>query len=159
MTGSETTELVKDYVVHVGFAKCGSTFLQQYFRDHTQIEMVKRPQVRHLLAANNDLSYDPDAARLYFAEFGRSAQDKNKRQVYSSERLAGNVLTGHYDMQAMALRLNKIFVKPKILLMVRNQISLIASIYRQHLKVGGAKTLEQFIAPGDGRIPVFDWRA
>lgn len=121
--------------------------------------MANRREVRHLLVINNDLAYNPQAARNYFTDLALECDKAGKRAVFSSERLVGNVLTGHYDMQAIAIRLNKVFDQPRIMLMIRNQMPLIASIYRQYLKVGGSKTFEQFIQPGEGRIPVFDWRA
>jgi hypothetical protein len=78
--------------------------------------------------------------------------------VLSCERLSGNPLSGAYDREPIAERVRSVFPETSVLLMIREQGSLLRSLYAQYLKIGGACSVERFLeVPFDGKIPHFSW--
>lgn len=75
--------------------------------------------------------------------------------VISHERLSGNPHSGGYDSKELAERLHATFPEGAILIIVREQVSMILSCYHQYLKVGGACSLEDYIYKSDGMRPSF----
>ena len=65
--------------------------------------------------------------------------------VISRERLSGAVNAGDQDVKEIADRLQMLFPGGRILIMIREQKRMLASIYSQYVKGGGPLTLEQFV--------------
>lgn len=142
---------------HVGLHKSGSTFLQNYFTWEKRIHHVTPRANWKLFAVGNAFNFNHAAARKYVAEHTSAADDKPT--VFSHERLSGNTLNGYFDQKEIADRLHAVVPEARILLVVREQYSFIASSYRQYIKVGGTRLFIDFINPTrDGRAPLFDAR-
>ena len=75
-------------------------------------------------------------------------------------RLAGQAFSGGYDTKEIADRLKAVFPDGRIVVVVREQRSMIVSTYKQYLKAGGPSGIEAFLQPGSDqgwRIPLFDF--
>ena len=76
--------------------------------------------------------------------------------IFSSERLSGNPHSGYYDTSLLIDRMHKISPDAKIIIVLREQKSMIVSCYKQYVKCGGRSNFEEYIfPPDDGRIPLF----
>jgi hypothetical protein len=58
--------------------------------------------------------------------------------MVSSERLSGNPHSGGYDSAVLAERLHQVFPGARVLVMIREQRSMILSSWAQYVRVGGA---------------------
>lgn len=82
-----------------------------------------------------------------------------RQLVVSHERLSGNPHSGFYDCATIARRLAAVAPEAKIIILIREQFSMIVSCYKQYVRIGGTKTLSEYLNPvRDYRIPGFDWK-
>ena len=78
--------------------------------------------------------------------------------MLSYERLSGNPHSGGYDSAGIANLLAKTFIDAKILIIIREQQSMIRSVYKQYVRAGGVATLGRYLHPvGTARVPLFDF--
>jgi hypothetical protein len=126
-------------VVHIGFHKTATTWLQhEVFPHHTHL----RPYVQgspwddpylRCIVADSDRRYDPARARAEYeaglARLGPLAPDDVV--IISAERLSGHAASGGYDTVRIARRLHETLPEARVLMVVRSQIDMIESEYRQ----------------------------
>ena len=67
--------------------------------------------------------------------------------VMTDERLSGHPESGGYDSRAIRDRLHEAFPEARVLIVLREQRSVILSAYKQHVRVGGRMSLERFLNP------------
>jgi hypothetical protein len=143
-------------VVHVGFTKAASTYLQAYFERHPAIHYPNRFDIYEHFAKPNYLLFDRARAEEYFRHECEVAN--GRALVCSHERLSGCPHSGFYDCASIARLLCDV-VRPRIVIVIREQYDMIASIYREYVNNGGVRTLLEYVyPPHDGRIPLFDWK-
>jgi len=79
--------------------------------------------------------------------------------VISHESLSGSPHAGGFDSRDICRRLSEVFEHPKILIVIREQKSLILSLYYSYLRWGGGLSLKNYLQqPYEGLSPVFDKR-
>jgi len=145
-------------LIHIGYHKTASTWLQQiYFSQHPEIAFIgQHPLLWQHIIAPHDLNFNPTKVKNTFTPLITQAQQQNLTPILSSERLSGNPHSGGYDSVIIANRLKTTFPDAKIFIMVREQISTIASNYKQYIRVGGVSDLTTYLSPPiDGKIPLF----
>jgi hypothetical protein len=151
-------------LLHVGYHKTGTTWLQREVFPHPESSFCLpwiRDQVLDALILPKDLYYDAEAARRFFAPGLAQAEEAGRTPVLSFERLTGNPHVGGYDSRILADRLAGLFPKGRVLLVVREQRSMILSLYKQYVREGGALSLRRYLYPpreGRARVPGFDFR-
>lgn len=133
-------------VIHAGFAKCGSTFLQAFLRQHPQVNFRFKAE---FFSPLDDCSYvrGPD----YYA--GRFDSSKPGQVVVESDEhllmpllhptLAVRSVTND-SIDAVCERLNQTVPEAKILVVIRNQLDMMVSTYSQYLLGGGTLDMERF---------------
>lgn len=149
-------------LVHIGYSKAGSSWLQEYFRSqnsgfnhifsHTNL-------LYENIVSPHPLSFELSQAQKILLSHLESV-DTNQVPVVSSERLCGHWASGGYDTKEIALRLKEIYPDANILIVIREQKSMISSIYRQYVRKGGSRKLNDFLFPpgsGKGRYPMFNF--
>ena len=143
-------------LLHVGYHKTGSSWLQRRFFSQRELGF-RRITTRGLpIQDPHPLHFDAEAYRAHYAELVSEAATDGALPVLSEERLSGNPLSGGYDSAEIAERLLAIFPSAKVLIVVREQRSLILSTWFQYVKVGGACSLRDFLLGArDGRLPGF----
>lgn len=107
------------------------------------------------------LEFDASAVRVTFEPALHRIRDRGLLPVVSNERLSGHPSSGGYDSKEIADRLAAVFPEGKVLIVIREQRSIILSIYKQYVLAGGPSPFEQFVnAPADPahRVPGFDFR-
>jgi len=151
-------------LVHIGYHKTGTNWLQEeVFGDPSTGYrwLGKRPLTHpvHRLVRDRPLEFDAGALREEFEPMLRSAEDAGLVPVVSFPRLSGHAFSGGYDSQELADRLAAVFPESRVLIVIREQRSMIVSAYKQYVPAGGVCTVERFIAadPESRRVPRFDF--
>jgi hypothetical protein len=143
-------------VVHIGFAKAASTFMQSVFADHAGICFCNGVALLKQLCVN-ELFFDAVKTSELVREERQMAA--GRQLVVSHERLSGNPHSGFYDCAEIAERLGAVVPDAKIIIIIREQFSMMVSCYKQYIRIGGTKTLEEYLKPvKDYRSPGFDWK-
>jgi hypothetical protein len=145
-------------VVHVGFTKAASTTLQAFFGAAPDLHVVEGDRAAVLLSAKNSFLYSEPAVRAFLEPELEAARRGGRTLLVSHERLSGNPHSGHYDCKEIADRLRALVPRAKIVVCIREQMSILASAYKQYVRIGGVQTLEDYLLPPwDCRVPLFDW--
>ena len=157
-------------LVHIGHAKAGSTSVQSVFgnpdsgfacgRDicFRTPDQVMNARITTYLVRTHDFEFDPEQLRSIAHEMLGWARPAGLVPVVSAERLAGHWMSGGYDSRVIADRIKAVWPDARILLIFREQKSMLNSIYRQYVKKGGGRTFNQLLKPdgsGHGRGPGF----
>lgn len=147
-------------LLHIGYHKTGTTWLQKRVFPDTEagFSFVAGPRiVRSVFVAVNPFDFDPGAARKNFARGINEAEAQGLVPIFSHERLSGSPYAGGYDSRTNADRLAATFPEARILVVIREQASMLGSVYKQYLRWGGAASFDQYVTPppGTGRLPVF----
>jgi hypothetical protein len=145
--------------VHVGLTKAASTTLQAFFTAHNSLGYIDAAKTVKAIVENSLFDLDVEKTKEFLSSEIELQRRQNKIPIISHERLSGNPHSGHYDAREIAYRLHEFIPGAKILLCIREQMGLMASCYKQYIRIGGIKKLKDYLLPvRDYRIPLFDWR-
>lgn len=156
LEGCPMTQKIVDFI-HVGDYKTGTSWLQEtVFPYHPEIDYLGDHFAnKHLNIAFRDLvdtrDLDFDAFRLR-NDFRQNIKRRDKIIGVSREVLSqSNYITGEHAKRN-AERLYEVFGNVKIVYVVREQFSMLASIYSQYLKMGGTRSFDDwFLDPVECR--------
>lgn len=135
--------------LHIGFSKCASTYLRAVFRAHPKIHLVfKSGFFAPVLARGMTF----DAYQALFTD------EPGKVNVESDEHLTlpgvhpelGVRTTSLVEFEKVADRIKEILPDVRIIMVIRNQASLIAARYSEFLIQGGSLDFEQFASTLSG---------
>jgi hypothetical protein len=134
----------RPHLIHIGYAKSGSSFLRQWFAAHPQIGY------RHGQFAGYSRLID-------LAEIAAGVRIR----VTSSENFASpiipydDIVPGAYAEAQAAVcdNLAELFPAAHILIVTRGFKSMIMSSYSQYVRSGGVKSLEQLVADAQQENP------
>ncbi len=147
-------------LLHIGYHKTATTWLQEYVFANAKAGFyrVVRPEVlQSSFARINAFGFEPEVVREEFEPGIREAQARNLVPVLSAERLSGSPHSGGHDSKIIADRLVDVFPKARVLVVIREQASMLVALYKQYVKMGGPGSLQQYVTapPGDHRVPLF----
>jgi hypothetical protein len=151
-------------LIHIGYHKTGTNWLQRrLFSDPSTGYrwLGKRPgshPVRRFVR-DRPFEFDPDGVRAALRPLIAEAEGAGLLPVLSLERLSGSALSGGYDSVRIADRLHQVFPGGRILVVVREQRSMVVSTYKGYVQQGGAAPLEHFLEgrrSATFRVPGFD---
>lgn len=138
-------------LIHIGDYKTGTSWLQQHvFSENSNIYYVdsyNHPKVIHLmhqLVDQRDIDFDADSLRRKFSYAFSEIDFEKKKIVISREALSGIYPTGD-NAKRIAERLHAVFGNTKVLIVVREQFSMLKTIYSQYIKIGGTLSFKEFI--------------
>lgn len=134
-------------LIHPGFHKTGTTWLQEELFTHSPQfhSVLGQYEIDDLLVSPHDFLFE--ATHATEAILRRSLNKPGVVDVLTSELLVGNPLFGSRDAMTLAERLRSAVPDGKILLTTREQSSMIRSLYQQYLKRGGTQKLASFVNP------------
>ena len=146
--GKKMKNKIADFI-HVGDYKTGTSWLQQtvfpfhpeiqYLGDHFQKSELN--QALRELVDIRDLDFDADKIKSVFVQ---NIESNDKIVGISREALSqSNYITGEHALRN-AQRLKAVFGEVKIIYVIREQISMLGSIYSQYLKMGGTRSFEDW---------------
>ena len=163
--------MLSDPLVHIGFHKTGSTWLQQelftpdsdcFFPLAPDRSVDQRKYLGKRFVRDDDRyllsSFDMNTAAIRQAvEAVLESNDPGDRvPVISYERLSGNPHAGSFDARVIAERIRAAFPDARIFIVVREQKDAIVSTYFQYLKIGGIDSITDYLTRSyDGRRPGF----
>ena len=142
-------------LVHVGYPKTASTWLQNQLFScaGNGFRAVPPLEILEYLVFRDGVTFDRTAALDSFAPHLADAESQGLLPVLSNEVLVGDQTQGGRYWGAMvADRLHEVFPDARILMIVREQASMLVSSYRQYVRVGGSSTMTEFVQ----RQPGFD---
>ncbi|RBW68886.1 sulfotransferase domain-containing protein [Bacillus taeanensis] len=145
-------------LIHIGYHKTGTTWFQKtFFKEHSQLTTpFSYEEIVEKIVYPHSLHFNGNSTKIFFEDKIQECLQKGETSVLSSERLSGNPHSGGYDSKEIADRLYEVFPKAKIWIVIRNQIDIIASNYKQYVREGGTGTVRNYLK-GDPpeRIPSF----
>lgn len=149
--------------VHIGFHKTGTSFLQKnIFWDKDQPFCspwtVDSGEIIEHFVITNPRKFNPGQIRQHFLQDVLNANCENLVPTISHEALSGNALRGRYYGFDVASRLKKVFPTARILIVIREQRSMLRSSYNQYVMQGGMFSIEDFIGGTLKRVgfsPIF----
>lgn len=145
-------------LLHIGYAKTGSTFLQfNIFKpdygfynafDQHFAEVIQR------LILCNSFTYDTIETLKFFTDKYAKAISQGLKPVISAESLLGQLFANNNIEKEISVRLKETFPDAKILIVIRKQKAIIKSAWKHYLRNNGAQTIDRFIRK-DGIKPGF----
>ncbi len=146
-------------LIHIGYVKTGSTWIQNsYFGSENSPFLSLAPPCKTVsnIVSPHCLDPVPDEFVCEIRKKMVSAYKNGKIPLLSSERLSGNPISGGFDSLLIAERLKKICDDAKILIVVREQASMILSCYKQYIRECGVGSLKKYVnPPNDAKLPMF----
>jgi hypothetical protein len=162
------TAEAKNVLIHIGFIKSGSTTLQQHLFGAektgfwTAAPSSKSGKARAKFGSYNfflasdggfltDDQFDVAETRR---QISLDSMPANHCLIVSNERFSGHPLSNGIDRPLICERLRRTFPNAKILLVIREQVSMIVSNYLSYLVHGGSLGIKSFLFPkNDGCVP------
>ena len=152
---------MKKLLIHIGYHKTGTTWLQHELFGNPEMDYIQPIPFDDLIEAMvkpKSWNFDPIGCRIQFKDSISRALERDMIPVISAERLSGNPHSGGYDSKELASRIASVFPQANILIVVREQCAMIFSCYKQYVRMGGSLSLRDYlIPPNDCRIPLFDF--
>lgn len=146
-------------LIHIGYPKCLSSWLQHnLFQENCGYAVVMNPLIAQLhLIDPPPLAFDPKQMDTFLGEHITSSAIGDRIPVITSEALSGNMFCGGYNSKELANRLYEVFPEGKILIIVREQQSMIRSLYSSIVSWGMPHSIERLLKPVDARkIPQYN---
>lgn len=153
-------------LIHIGYPKTASTWLQQGIFKEEDMGFSSPwrsdwadPIVIDQFITVDSFSFCPQKTYSAFEKGLKDAKEKGLYSVLSQEMLSCNFLdqSGYWGKE-VADRLHSVFPQAKVLIIIREQKSMILSAYGQNIRKGGRQSIEQFISTENfksGRYPLF----
>lgn len=159
-------------LIHIGLHKTGTSWLQVHLfanpdmpfwtaaPDAMQKRKSRAKFGSHLFYRGPDDNvllgdrFDVEAAR---EAIGVARVPPGRCLVVSNERLSGHPMSNGVDRAWICNRLYETLPDGRVLIVVREQRSMILSNYMQYLKYGGPRSIEGFLASEmDARVPALE---
>lgn len=134
-------------VIHAGFPKCASTFLQSYFDQHADVFMVFKGEF--LSPFEHPEGRGPNEQE-YLARFKSAGKDQ--LTIESDEHILLPLCHPVLGIRAMTRestrevfnRMAEFAPQAKLLLVIRNQTDMIISAFSQYVLAGGTMRINEF---------------
>ena len=148
--------------MHIGYPKCFSTTLQRnFFSQHPQIHYGGIGINSNIDYANSDLNLLFESGIIYFRDavynkhkakfhdildkFYKTASINKKIFGFSSEHLLFNITPQGIDYQNKLRRIKELFGSNIIIILIfRDQIDFIKSLYKEYVRLGYTHSYEDF---------------
>jgi Sulfotransferase family len=150
-------------LVHIGYHRTGTKWLRGVvFSDPTVgFRWLGKDPADHpvrRLFMERPLDFDPHAIREALQPLLLEVETAGLVPVISVPSLSGHPFSGGHDSKEIADRLRQVVPDARILIVIREQRSMIGSTYKQYVRAGGASKLTRFLEPPPKwRRPAFDY--
>ena len=135
-------------LIHIGYHKTASTWLQKRFfvKENGYFKPLSMSDIVESFVTPGCFEFNSEKVRL---EIAKQMVTNNKKLVplISHERLSGDPFTGGRDAKEIAVRLHETFPNGKVLIVIREQCSIITSLYKTYVALGGTASLKTFLSP------------
>lgn len=145
-------------LLHIGYHKTGTTFIQTHVFTRENGFLVPwtvftGEPIEHFVLTH-PLRFDAKAVRRAFDRAIETAGDHALIPAISHEDLSGHPLWSRYYGFDVAERLHATFPEAKVLIAVREQKSMLRSLFGQYIVQDGLSPLSEFIGTGN-ELPGF----
>jgi Sulfotransferase family len=134
-------------LVHIGYQKTGSSWLQQRLfsvRGAGFGLVVRQSKVKKTMVAPDDFEFDAARCQKAYQPRTDMMERRGVVPVISAERLSGR-MAGPDDGARMAERLARVVPEARVLVVLREQRSMLLSTYAHYVKSGGMLELRRFL--------------
>lgn len=143
--------------IHIGYHKTATTWLQRLiFPNHPEIDywnIYTQPYAWVMdVGSSHDFDFDPQRFKELSSQL--KADSLNGNNLISWEGFVGDPFTGAITSHRNANRLQLIFPNAKIIVGIRNQFDMVASLYRQYVHEGGACSFSAFLKQSNKRTRI-----
>jgi hypothetical protein len=130
-------------LIHIGFHKTATSWMQQrWYPRHPRLAVpFDYWEIAEHLVYPDPLHYDATATREWFL----AAAPADRVSVLSAERLSGTPHAGGYDRVEIADRIAETFPYARVWMVVREQVAMVASLWRQYVFEGGRLPLDRYV--------------
>lgn len=142
----------EQYFIHVGLPKTGSTFLQKrFFSSLPEIECCHNEGTKILFFkyfySVGDFEFNPSYAyKLLRKEIGKTHLRKSPtKNIISDEGFSGTPWGGSVLRKRNYKRLKAVFENPHVIIVLRNQRTMIQSLYLHYVMHGGTISWRSFL--------------
>ncbi|MBF2072760.1 MAG: sulfotransferase [Synechococcales cyanobacterium C42_A2020_086] len=137
-------------LIHIGYPKTASTWLQQTIFNNIEAGFLSPWGTTSGLAVDqfittNSFRFSPKQTYAVFEPGLMAAAQQSLIPVLSQEMLSCDQVAGRYWGKEVADRLYAVFPDAHILILIREQKSMIYSSYGQYIKNGGMRSIQQFV--------------
>lgn len=157
-------------IFHIGYHKTATTWFQNRFYPAVANAVVMpRDQLREILILPRALEFDVQRVHAALAALGNPAGNpagdpagRTGRVVFCDEELSGNIHSGGHHgclTTELARRIHAAAPDAQVVVFLRNQVDMIASVYRQYVRVGGTYGIDRYLhhwGIRPNRAPLFD---
>lgn len=138
-----------DLLIHIGYHKSGSSYLQHmvFANPALPFGLLKRnhPMVTQAIRFEHPYLFDPAAVRSVLDQQCDDMRAQGRVPVLSHEGLSGHIFAGGFDSITNAERLGKVAPQARILIVIREQDSMLLSFYNQYIRRGGREKMRSFL--------------
>jgi hypothetical protein len=135
-------------LIHIGYHKTGTSFLQKYLFNAETIGFCSPYDghfIKDQLVLPHPFVFNPQKARQTLLPDLRIPMQHNLVPVLSHERFVGALNSSGRDSIPLAQRLAVCFPEARILMVIREQSSMLFSSYNQYVRSGGTHTLRRYL--------------
>lgn len=143
---------MSELVFHIGHHKTATTWLQtKFFDSHPDIELLSNfnapwdDEFISYLIGTSERKFDNNLCSSLLKSDKRLVSREDGVSVVSAERLSGHPFSGGYDSYLIANRIFTCFPEAKIILVIRNQVDMLTSMYKQLVRGGYLGTFSDLI--------------
>jgi len=141
-------------LIHVGYHKTGSTFVQNAILKNDQLGFHSpwshQDYIEELIICN-PFVFTSDRARQFFQPEIEKAWQNNHLPVITHEMLSGNPWKGGYSSRTTAERLKDTFPEGKVLIVIREQLSMLLSFYKHRVRHNLTASVDRYLQPAPSR--------
>ena len=141
-------------LIHIGYPKALSKWCQrQLFISEFGFEKVMGTfEAQAKLIDPPVFNFNPENVKNFFQQRAKNKPNKKYVPVITSENLCGHIFCGGFNAKELADRIKMVFSNARILIIVREQQSMIRSLYSEHIAWGLPHSLKRFMHPIDPRL-------
>jgi hypothetical protein len=139
-------------LIHIGYHKTGTSFLQDYVFDNTALGFktaLTSAQVAKTLINPHPFVFDAQAAQAEVYPLLCAIAEQQFHPVITREGLSGRLFYGGTESFEYLRRLYDVLPNARILIVIREQDSILLSTYNQFLRRGGRESLRSFLQNRD----------
>lgn len=142
----------KDILIHIGYHKTGSTFLQDLIflsQDCGFYSPWSPKEYSENLVVVNPFDFNKDKVRSFFEPGIQKAWLNSMTPVISYEAFSGDPwkkgCNSGFNNKAVADRLAEVFPNGKVLIVIREQASMLLSLYKHSIRSHWSMTIKDYL--------------
>ena len=137
-------DLAGPHLLHIGYQKTASTFLQKRLFPKIESRWFDRPMTT--LLCRNLIGEDVYLERTFASYLAEQSDHHGKPGIVSFESLAGHIWEGSATTLRTAKRLARAAPGATVLVIVRSQPAMLVALYGQYVNEGGPGSFTRFLS-------------